>query len=163
MFRCTQWFAFSFLLASHGWPTVAESRDLSSGRRRERLTCLKDKGFVVLAFPSNDFAGQEPGSNSEIKQFCTSKYDVTFPVFAKVMVSGGGICPLYRRLTDPATKTGGEIEWNFAKFLVNRKGEVVARFPAGLKPEAKPVTTAIEKELAVKPLTLRVADLERPA
>jgi len=110
----------------------------------------KDKGFVVLAFPANEFGAQEPGTNAEIKQFCTSKYDVTFPVFSKTVVKGPGISPLYKKLTDPSSKTGGEIEWNFAKFLVNRKGEVVARFPAGMKPETPAVTGAIEKELLVK-------------
>ncbi|NMC83352.1 MAG: glutathione peroxidase [Armatimonadetes bacterium] len=110
----------------------------------------KDKGFVVLAFPANDFGRQEPGTDSEILQFCTSTYNVTFPVFSKISVKDPNKAPLYRKLTDPASKTGGEIEWNFAKFLVNRKGEVVARFPAGMKPETPAITSAIEKELAVK-------------
>jgi glutathione peroxidase len=108
------------------------------------------QGFTILAFPANEFGKQEPGSDAEIKQFCSTKYRVTFPIFSKIVVKGEGQAPLYRFLTDKATnpKFGGDIEWNFAKFLVNRKGEVVARFPAGTDPLKAPVVSAIETELA---------------
>ena len=110
----------------------------------------KGKGFQVLAFPANQFGGQEPGTNAEIKEFCTGTYNTTFPVFAKIVVKGKGIDPLYDFLTSKETdpKFAGEIDWNFAKFLVNRKGKVVARFKAGVKPESSQVTAAIEEALA---------------
>lgn len=109
----------------------------------------KDKGFEVLAFPANEFGSQEPGSDSEIKTFCTSQYKVTFPVFSKSVVKGDGINPVFSYLTkDTDAKFQGEIPWNFAKFLVNRKGEVIARFAPGDKPEGEKVTAAIEKALA---------------
>ncbi len=110
----------------------------------------RDQGFVVLGFPANNFGGQEPGSNEEIQRFCTSEYNVSFPMFSKISVKGEDKHPLYQRLTDPKKNPGfsGEIEWNFAKFLVNRKGEVVARFPARQKPTEPEVIAAIERELA---------------
>ena len=110
----------------------------------------KDKGFEVLAFPANEFGGQEPGTDSDIKEFCSSKYSVTFPVFAKSVVKGKGISPLYKFLTSKETnpKYAGEIAWNFNKFLVNRKGEVVARFEPKTKPDDEKVVAAIEKALA---------------
>jgi glutathione peroxidase len=109
-----------------------------------------DEGFVVLAFPANEFGKQEPGSDSQIKDFCTTKYDVTFPIFSKVKVKGDGICELYKYLTatDAGHKFGGEIGWNFNKFLVNRKGELIGRFDTKLAPEKGQVTQAIEKALA---------------
>ncbi len=110
----------------------------------------KERGFKVLAFPANEFGNQEPGSNSEIKSFCATKYDVTFPLFSKVVVKGEGIHPLYRYLTSPETnpKYSGDVAWNFAKFLVNRKGEVVARFGPGDEPQSDEVVKAIEAGLA---------------
>lgn len=110
----------------------------------------KDKGFQVLAFPANEFGRQEPGSNSEIKAFCTANYKVSFPLFGKVVVKGEGIHPLFAYLTAAETnpKFPGDIRWNFAKFLVNRKGEVVARFEPGDEPESDEVTQAIEAALA---------------
>lgn len=109
------------------------------------------KGFVILAFPANNFGKQEPGPNDEIKQFCESKYSVTFPLFGKVSVKGSDICDLYQYLTDKKAdhKQGGEIPWNFTKFLVNREGEVVARFGPRTTPEDPKLTEAIEKQLAV--------------
>ncbi|WP_343217343.1 glutathione peroxidase [Chthonomonas sp.] len=109
----------------------------------------KDKGFVILGFPSNDFGHQEPGDNQQIKQFCTSKYHVTFPMFAKIDVKGDTQAPLYKFLTDKETdpKFGGPIEWNFAKFLIGRNGEIVARFPAGMSPTKPEVIAAIEHQL----------------
>ena len=113
----------------------------------------KDKGLVILGFPANEFGKQEPGTDKEIKEFCTTKYNVTFPMFSKVVVKGEGITPLYKLLTDKEKypKTGGDIEWNFAKFLINRKGEVVGRYKAFADPGKTPdVVAAIEKEIAVK-------------
>ena len=109
------------------------------------------KGFVILAFPANNFGKQEPGPNDEIKQFCKSKFNVTFPLFGKVSVKGADMCKLYKYLTDKKAdhKQGGEIPWNFTKFLVNRKGEVVARFGHRTTPEDPKLTGAIEKQLAV--------------
>lgn len=108
-----------------------------------------EKGFVTLAFPANNFGRQEPGSNQEIKQFCTSKYAVSFPIFGKVSVKGDDQCPLYEYLTDKKAghEHGGSIKWNFTKFLINRKGEVVDRFSFKTAPESKKVVSAIEKEL----------------
>jgi len=108
------------------------------------------QGFKVLAFPANEFGMQEPGSNAEIKSFCSSNFHVTFPLFSKIVVKGDGIHPLYEHLTSAETnpKFAGEIRWNFTKFLVNRKGEVVARFESDVKPESPNVTAAIEKALA---------------
>ena len=109
----------------------------------------KDKGFKVLAFPANQFAGQEPGTDAEIKAFCTGTYHTTFPVFSKIVVKGPGIDPLYSYLTSKETdpKFAGDIKWNFAKFLVNRKGEVVARFDPSETPESSKVVAAIEAAL----------------
>ncbi|HKQ47650.1 MAG TPA: glutathione peroxidase [Phycisphaerae bacterium] len=110
----------------------------------------KDEGLVVLAFPANEFGKQEPGSDSQIKDFCTTKYDVTFPIFSKVKVKGDGLCALYKYLTatDAGHKFGGEITWNFNKFLVNRKGELIGRFDTKKAPEKGEVLAAIEKALA---------------
>jgi|CXWL01.1.fsa_nt_gi glutathione peroxidase len=110
----------------------------------------KDKGLVILAFPANDFGKQEPGSNSEIKEYCTSKYHVTFPIFAKVSVMGREICPLYKYLTGKKSghKFAGPIQWNFNKFLVNRKGEIIGRYDSRVAPDAKKLTEAIDKALA---------------
>jgi glutathione peroxidase len=110
----------------------------------------KDKGFVILGFPANEFGKQEPGSDSEIKEFCTSKYHVTFDMFSKIVVKGQGIHPLYQFLTSKETdpKFGGPIEWNFAKFLIGRDGQIVARFGNKLNPGSKQVTDAIDAELA---------------
>jgi glutathione peroxidase len=104
----------------------------------------KDRGFVVLGFPANNFMGQEPGTNEEIKEFCTRKYDVTFPMFAKISVKGDDKAPLYQFLT----QTGGEIPWNFTKFLVGRDGKVITRFEPKTTPDSPDVATAIEAALA---------------
>ncbi len=109
----------------------------------------KAQGFYVLGFPANNFGGQEPGSNEEIKEFCTLKYKVSFPMFAKISVKGDDQHPLYQYLTSEKTdpKFAGEITWNFNKFLVNEKGEIIARFSSKETPESKEVTTAIENAL----------------
>src|ERR1700731_2963464 len=109
----------------------------------------KDRGFVIVGIPANNFGAQEPGSNQEIKTFCTSKYHVTFPMMAKVSVKGADITPLYAFLTDKAAnpKTGGEIGWNFTKFLIGPDGKVIARFDSEVGPDSKDLTSAIETAL----------------
>ena len=107
------------------------------------------QGLVVLGFPANNFGGQEPGTNEEIKQFCTVKYKVSFPMFAKISVKGTDIHPLYKFLTGKETdpEFGGDIKWNFNKFLVDRNGKIIARFDSADKPEGEKVTQAIEGAL----------------
>jgi glutathione peroxidase len=109
----------------------------------------KDQGFVILGFPANNFGAQEPGTNAEIKTFCSSKYSVTFPMFAKVSVKGDDMCPLYKFLTDTQANpaTGGDIKWNFTKFLLGKDGKVITRFEPAVTPESPEVTGAIEKAL----------------
>jgi glutathione peroxidase len=110
----------------------------------------KGQGLEVLAFPANEFGHQEPGSNAEIRQFCTARYNVSFPLFAKIVVKGPAIHPLYRFLTSAETdpKFAGDIHWNFDKFLVNRKGQVIARFLHSEKPESAGFVKAVETALA---------------
>ena len=105
----------------------------------------KDRGFVVLGFPANNFRSQEPGTNAEIQEFCKRTYDVTFPMFSKISVLGEDKAPLYKYLT---SQMGSEIEWNFTKFLVGPDGQVLARFPSKVTPDSPEVTAAIEKALA---------------
>ena len=105
---------------------------------------LKDRGFSVLGFPSNDFGGQEPGSEAEIKKFCTLQYKVTFPMFAKVKTKGEGKSPVYAFLTSK----DGEPKWNFHKYLVGKDGQVIRAFPAKLPPDDKELRAAIESALA---------------
>jgi glutathione peroxidase len=108
----------------------------------------KDQRFVILGFPANNFGAQEPGTNAEIKSFCTLKYNVSFPMFAKVSVKGADTTPLYQYLTQQANPTVvGDIKWNFTKFLVDRHGKVVARFESPVKPDSPEVVEAIEKLL----------------
>jgi glutathione peroxidase len=115
-------------------------------------TTYKDKGFVIIGFPANNFGGQEPGSNLEIKQFCTGKYDVTFPMMSKISVKGDDQAPLYKFLTEKETAGdfAGDIGWNFTKFLIDRNGNIMARYGSKTTPEDKTVTDAIEKALAAK-------------
>jgi len=110
----------------------------------------KDRGFVIVGIPANNFGAQEPGTNQEIKTFCSSKYHVTFPMMAKVSVKGSDITPLYQFLTDKGAnpQTGGEIGWNFTKFLVGPDGKVIARFDSKITPDSPEVTSAIEKALS---------------
>ena len=108
----------------------------------------KDQGFVILGFPANNFGAQEPGTNAEIKTFCSSKYNVTFPMYGKVSVKGDDQTPLYHYLTKDANPSlTGDIKWNFTKFLVDRSGHVVNRFEPATKPDSPEVTSAIEKLL----------------
>jgi len=109
----------------------------------------KDQGFYVLGFPANNFLSQEPGTDEEIKNFCSITYDVTFPMFAKISVKGKDKHPLYRFLTEEATNLefAGEISWNFNKFLVDKNGKIIARFGSKIKPEDEQIITAIEAAL----------------
>jgi glutathione peroxidase len=109
-------------------------------------------GLVVIGVPANEFGSQEPGSNEEIAKFCSSKYSVTFPMMSKVVVKGDGICPLYDFLTSKETNPNhaGAIGWNFEKFLINRKGEVVGRYKSSVAPESEELIKAITTELAAK-------------
>ena len=111
---------------------------------------FKGQGLVVLGFPCNDFGGQEPGSNEEIKTFCKSKYDVTFPLFDKIHVKGAEQSPLYAALTGTDSPFPGDIKWNFGKFLIGRDGTIVKRWDSKAKPDSKEVTDAIEAALVAK-------------
>ena len=108
-----------------------------------------NRQFSVLGFPCNDFAGQEPGTEAEIKAFCESRYDVSFPLFKKVHVKGAEQAPLYAFLTTQASAPDGpgDVSWNFAKFLVGGDGTVLARFSPRTTPDAPEVVAAIEKTL----------------
>ena len=103
----------------------------------------KEKGFVVVGVPANNFGAQEPGTNEDIKTFCTRNYNVTFPMLSKVSVKGEDKTPLY----DYLTQTGGEVKWNFTKFLVGKDGKVISRFESKVTPESPELTTAIEAAL----------------
>lgn len=109
----------------------------------------KDKGLVVLGFPANNFGAQEPGADAEIKTFCTSKFNVTFPMFSKISVKGPDQHPFYQFLTSKETdpQFAGDIAWNFNKFLVDKDGKVIARFESKDAPEGEKVTQAIEQAL----------------
>jgi glutathione peroxidase len=107
----------------------------------------KGKGFVILGFPANEFGAQEPGSDAEIAQFCSSKYGVTFDMFSKIVVKGADKAPLYKALTESSTPPG-EVGWNFEKFLIGRDGKVVGRYKSGVAPDDGKLTSAIEAELA---------------
>ena len=109
-----------------------------------------DKGLEILGFPANDFLWQEPGTDQQIAQFCSTRYGVTFPMFSKISVRGKDMHPLYEFLTERQTnpRFAGKITWNFAKFLVDRHGEVVGRFDPKVVPQDPSVTEAIEKALA---------------
>jgi len=111
-----------------------------------------DQGLVILGFPANDFGKQEPGSNEQIKEFCTSKYEVTFPMFAKLSTKDPEKAPLYKFLTEKPTAGdfAGEVEWNFTKFLVDRNGNLIARFGNKVKPQDEKVVGEIEKALEAK-------------
>ena len=109
----------------------------------------KDRGLVIVGIPANNFAQQEPGTNEEIKKFCSGKYNVTFPMMAKVSVLGDDQTPLYSFLTAKGTdpQFGGDIKWNFTKFLFDRSGKPVARFEPNVTPDSPQVTAAVEAAL----------------
>jgi glutathione peroxidase len=108
----------------------------------------KSRGFEILAFPCNDFDGQEPGTNEEIKKFCSANYNVTFRLFDKIKVLGDSRSPLYERLINNGSTENGDVKWNFEKFLISKDGKVVARFRSKIKPESEELTGEIEKELS---------------
>ena len=110
----------------------------------------RTKGFVVLGFPCNQFGGQEPGSNEEIKQFCSSKYNVTFPLFDKIEVNGDKRHPLYVALAGKNSPFPGDIKWNFGKFLIGKDGKILKRFGSSATPESPEVMEAIKAALAAK-------------
>lgn len=108
-----------------------------------------DKGFEILAFPANNFGQQEPGTNAEIKGFCLTKYSISFPLFSKISVKGSDKHPLYQYLTEKSPFPG-EVEWNFQKYLVDRSGNIVARFPHRMKPSSPEIVQEVERVLAAK-------------
>ena len=108
------------------------------------------KGFAVLGFPCNQFGGQEPGSNEAIKEFCSSKFQVTFPLFDKLEVNGANRHPLYTALAGPDSPFPGNIKWNFGKFLIGKDGKTLARFDSKITPDSEELTKAIEAALAAK-------------
>ncbi len=108
------------------------------------------KGLTVLGFPCNQFGGQEPGSNADIKKFCAANFRVTFPLFAKIEVNGPNRHPLYAALAGKGSPVPGNVKWNFEKFLVGRDGKVLARFGAGDEPDSPEMIQAIEAALAAK-------------
>lgn len=109
-----------------------------------------DKGLVVLGIPSNDFGAQEPGTEEEIKSFCSTKYDVTFPMFSKIVVKGDEKAPLYTWLTSGGGQAAlaGEVGWNFEKFLVGKDGKLIGRFATKMDPMSPELVSAIESALA---------------
>lgn len=111
---------------------------------------FKKDGLAVLGFPCNDFGGQEPGTNDQIKEFCSAKYHVTFPMFDKLVVKGADKNPLYQVLTGPTSPFPGDVKWNFGKFLISRDGKILKRFEPGDKPDAPAVVAAIKEALAEK-------------
>ena len=108
------------------------------------------QGLVICGFPCNQFGGQEPGPAADIKQFCTSKYDVTFPMFDKLEVNGEHRHPLYISLAGKESPFPGNIKWNFTKFLIGRDGKILNRFESKVKPDAEEMTKAVEAALAAK-------------
>jgi len=113
----------------------------------------RDQGFVVLGFPSNDFGGQEPGSNAQIANYCRATWNVDFPMFGKISVTGNDAHPLYEFLTSRPDPIGGEIEWNFQKFLVGRDGQLVERISPHTQPLDSGLVEKIEELLSKKPVT----------
>ncbi|MCB1277878.1 glutathione peroxidase [Prosthecobacter sp.] len=108
------------------------------------------EGLAVLGFPCNDFGGQEPGTNEVIKEFCSTKYKVTFPMFDKVTCKGPNKSPLYQVLSGPESPFPGDVKWNFGKFLVGRDGKILKRFEPKVKPDSPEVVSAIKEALAAK-------------
>lgn len=107
----------------------------------------KDKGFVVLGFPCNDFGSQEPGSNEDIKQFCSSRFEVSFPLFDKLHAKGAAQHPLYAALTGAGSAFPGPVKWNFSKFLIGADGKLLGRFDSGVEPDSAELVSAVEGAL----------------
>ena len=124
-------------------------------KQYKALEALQDKygekGFTVIAFPCNDFGKQEPGTHEEIQEFCETRFDISFPLMAKISVKGDKQHALYTALTGKDGAFPGDVKWNFGKFLIGKDGKPIARFEPRTKPEDEAVTGAIEKALAVKP------------
>ncbi|MDA3800213.1 MAG: glutathione peroxidase [Kiritimatiellae bacterium] len=116
---------------------------------QELYEAYKDKGFVILGFPSNNFLHQDPGSNKEILQFCKLNYGVTFPMFEKISVKGEGMHPLYVYLTSEVSDPdfAGKITWNFNKFLISKDGQIIDRFKSGDRPMDSKITNAVVKAI----------------
>ncbi len=110
----------------------------------------KDQGFTVIAFPCNDFGKQEPGSAEQIQEFCSTKYNISFPLMEKIHVKGGEQHALYTELTGKEGAFPGDVKWNFGKFLIGKDGSPIARFEPRQKPDGKDLVEAIEKALAAK-------------
>jgi glutathione peroxidase len=110
----------------------------------------KDQGLVILGFPANNFRSQEPGTDKEIAEFCTQNYGVQFPMFSKISVKGADQHPLYKKLTSRPAPIGGEVKWNFQKYLVDRSGHVVVEFDSPVKPMGEKLTSKIEELLKKK-------------
>ena len=108
----------------------------------------KMQGFEVLGFPCNDFGGQEPGTNEEIKSFCSLNFKVTFPMFDKVHIKGDEKSPLFDLLTNNSVTGKSPIKWNFEKFLIDKEGNIVKRFRSITKPDSNKIISTIEKELS---------------
>lgn len=108
----------------------------------------KDDGLEILAFPCNDFGGQEPGTNSEIQEFCTGNYGVTFKLFDKIKVLGKEKSPLYKKLTNSEAVEKGDIKWNFEKFIISKDGNIVERFRSKVKPTSEEFLAVVKSELA---------------
>jgi len=107
----------------------------------------KDQGFEILGFPCNDFGEQEPGTNEEIKNFCSVNFNVTFPMFDKIALKGAERSPLFELLTNNETTGQSPVEWNFEKFVIDKEGNIVERFKSSVKPEDEKITSLIEAEL----------------
>ena len=120
------------------------------GKLQELYTKFKDKGLVVVGFPCNDFGKQEPGTDEQVKEFCSTKYAVTFPMMSKVHVKGAEQHALYKELTGPEAKFPGDVKWNFGKFLIGRDGNVVARFEPGTVPDDAEIAKALEAPASKK-------------
>ncbi len=112
----------------------------------------KADGLVILGFPANEFGKQEPGSNAEIKEFCSAKFNVTFPMFEKIVVKGEGVEPLYKQLAAQPAPIGGEPKWNFTKFLIDKSGNVVARYEPAVKPDDQAMLKKIDELLRAAPV-----------
>ncbi len=111
---------------------------------------FKDEGLAVLGFPCNDFGGQEPGTPEQIKQFCSSNYQVTFPLFEKVTIKGPQKHPLYEQLTGRQSPFPGEVKWNFGKFLIGKDGKIAGRFDSAVEPGSAELVNAVKAALAAK-------------
>lgn len=117
---------------------------------QELYAKYKDSGLVIVGFPSNDFGAQEPGTNAEILEFCSSRFNVTFPMMAKIHVKGKDKHPLYKAITEKPSPMPGEISWNFNKVLLSADGKIIGRYKSGTSPDSKSLTGDIEKILKSK-------------